>query len=193
MAVTKKLLKGIGLTDDQIESVFEAHMETVTDLKREADGLREKADKAEALQKQIDAAAGGKDWKAEHDKVKGEFEKFKADAQAKEAADRVKAAYRGLLRENKVGEKFLDSVMRATDFKDMKLDAEGKLENADKLSESIKSDWGDFIVHADRQGSGAKDPPAGSGATKTREEIMAIKDTKERQQAIAENHEAFGF
>ena len=76
MAVTKKLLKGIGLTDDQIESVFEAHMETVTDLKREADGLREKADKAEALQKQIDAAAGGKDWKAEHDKVKGEFEKF---------------------------------------------------------------------------------------------------------------------
>ena len=37
------------------------------------------------------------------------------------------------------------------------------------------------------------DPPGGGGTGKTRDEIMAIKDTAERQQAIADNPELFGL
>ena len=43
------------------------------------------------------------------------------------------------------------------------------------------------------KGAKVDNPPKTGKATKTKEEIMAIKDTAERQAAIAENHEAFGF
>ena len=36
-------------------------------------------------------------------------------------------------------------------------------------------------------------PPQTGKVTKTKEEIYAIKDTAQRQKAIAENHELFGF
>ena len=69
MALTRKLLKGMGLTDEQMDTIIEAHTDTVDGLK--ADVAKYKAD-AEALpevQKQLEKAqsdleAGKKDsWK----------------------------------------------------------------------------------------------------------------------------------
>ena len=39
----------------------------------------------------------------------------------------------------------------------------------------------------------AKPPKSEGGGAMTKEEIMAIKDTAQRQAAIAENHELFGI
>lgn len=43
MALTRKLLKSMGLSDEQVETVIEAHTDTVDGLKNELSGLKDKA------------------------------------------------------------------------------------------------------------------------------------------------------
>lgn len=193
MALTRKYLKSIGLTDEQIDGIVEANEDTITGLKDRIEKAEERARAADELQKQLDALKGGKDWKAEHDKLKKEYDDYKADVGAKETARNVKAAYRQLLKDANIDEKRIDTILRASadQLKDMKLTADGKLEDADKLTEAIKQDWGDFVVTTRTRGAKVDTPPAGGKTARTREEIMAIKDTAERQKAISENMEVF--
>ena len=66
--------------------------------------------------------------------------------------------------------------------------------NSADLVKSIKEEWSDFIVSEGKGGALTATPPAGNGKTyKSKEEIYAIKGTAERQKAISENHELFGF
>ena len=70
---------------------------------------------------------------------------------------------------------------------------EGKIKDAAKLTENIKTEWADFIVKTETKGANPATPPAHSGSgAKTKDEIMAIKDRSERRAAIAENLELFG-
>ena len=194
MALTRKMLKGMGLTEEQIDTIIEGHDETVSALKDRITELTGKADQAEALKKERDDlrkaaedAKNGTDWKAEYDKLK-------ADTEAKETAAKVKAAYRQLLRDARLDDDMLDTVMDATRFDDMKLDRDGKtLKDADKLTEGITSKWQKFIVTEGTKAPPTKTPPEGGKGTRTKDEIMAIKDTAERQQAIMENPTLFGL
>ena len=54
MALTRGLLKGMGLTDEQIGSIIEAHTETVEGLKTERDRYKTEAEKLPAVQKELD-------------------------------------------------------------------------------------------------------------------------------------------
>lgn len=197
MALTRKMLKGMGLTEEQIDTIIEGHDETVSGLKDKITDLTTKANEAEALrkerddlQKTVDAAKGDTDWKAEYDKLK-------ADTEAKETASKVKTAYRQLLKDAKLDDDMLDTVMEATRFDDMKLDKDGKtLKDADKLTEGIKSKWSKFIVTEGTKAQPTKTPPAGQPKAMTREEIWAKDEkgryklsTEQRQKALVEHPE----
>lgn len=54
MAMSRKFLSGLGLESGQIEAIVEANDETINGLREERDALRAKADKAAALQRQVD-------------------------------------------------------------------------------------------------------------------------------------------
>ncbi len=56
MALSRKFLAGMGIEDKQIESIIEAHSDTVTALKNERDTYREKAERVPELQKQLEDA-----------------------------------------------------------------------------------------------------------------------------------------
>ena len=85
-------------------------------------------------------------------------------------------------------------MLKVSDVDSIELDDEGKVKDADALKKAIGEEWEDFIVQKETKGAQTATPPAGSGKTyKSKDEIMAIKDTQERQKAIAENHEMFGF
>ena len=88
----------------------------------------------------------------------------------------VKSAYKSLLTEAKVGEKHIDSILRVTDFSAMKLDKDGKLNDSDKLTETIKKDWSGFITTQETKGSEPETPPnsnSGSGARTGRAKELA--------------------
>ena len=161
MAFTRKFLKSLGLNDEQIEAVIEAHTEVTDAQKATITDLTAKAEQAADLQKKLDELQSGEDWKGKYAAKDKELKDYIAAAEAKEKETAVKAAYRQMLVDEHIGERQLDAIIRATDFKGMKLGTDGKLENADTLREGIRKDWGGFIVTKSEQGAQVPTPPAG--------------------------------
>ena len=196
MALTRKMLTGMGLTAEQVDAIIEEHAETVESLKEQRDDYKEKAEELKEVKRELDdlKQKGDDDagWKSKYEALDKEYKDYKASEQAKATEQQVKDAYTKLLKENKVGDKHINSILNVTKFSDMKLDKDGNLEGADKLTEAIKEQYGGFIVDTKTTGAGVETPPAGSGKKySSKAEIMNIKDTAERRQAIAENAELF--
>lgn len=192
MALTRTMLKGLDLESDVIQKIIDAHMDTVEAKQNLIDEYKEKAGKYDALKTDYDKLKAdsktSEEWEEKFNKEHEAFEDFKKNLESEKAVGKVKDAYKKLLEDAKVGSKHIDAVMRVTDFKDMKLDKDGNLENADKLTESIKKDWSGFIVEEQTKGSGAEEPPTKGGKpTMTKEEISKIKDPIERQAKMKEN------
>lgn len=193
MAFTRSFLKSIGLDEEKIQTVIDAHLEVVNTLKEERDKLKQDAASVSDLQKKLESYESSEDFKAKYEDEHKAFEDYKADVKAKAELAKVQSAYRKLLAEEKISEKRLDAVCRLTDFSKMKLDKDGNLADIDALRSSIKSDWADYITETTVKGADVETPPKVAKATMTKDEIMKIQDTAARQKAIAENHELFGF
>lgn len=197
MALTRKLLKGLGLTDEQIETIIDAHTETVDGLKDERDKYKADAEKLPDVQKELDGLkASGGDWEQKYNDEKKAHEDYRAEISAKETKAAKVAAFRKLLADANISDKRIETVIKASEsvIDGMKLDKDGNPEKVDELTENIKSEWSDFISSSSTKGATVNHPPANNGGgKKTKEEILAIKDASERQTAIAENHELFGF
>lgn len=196
MALTRKSLKAMGLTDEQVDSIIEMHTETVDGLK----AYKADAEKLPGVQAELDdlkkQAAENKDdgWKDRHDAVKKEFDDYKAAQTAKDTKSAKEGAYRALLKEAGVAERRIDAVLRVTDLEKIELE-DGKIKGADEVKNSIKTEWAEFIAVPGQSGADMAKPPANTGSTTamTKDQIMAIKDPAERQAAIAENHQLFGI
>lgn len=195
MALTNALLKSMGIEGDQRDQIMAAHQETLQSIKDERDQLRDTAAKVPDLERQIqelEAARPAEDFERKYNDEHEAFEAYKAKV-ASEQADKEKAdLYRALLLEQGVDPKRVDAIMRVTDLAEVSV-KDGQLEDSEKLAESIRSEWADFVVKEITRGASVDDPPGGGGTGRTRDEILAIKDTAERQQAIADNPELFGL
>lgn len=198
MALTRKSLKAMGLTDEQVDSIIEMHTETVDGLK----AYKADAEKLPGVQAELDdlkkQVAENKDdgWKDKHDAVKKEFDDYKAAQTAKDTKAAKETAYRALLKEAGVNEKRIDAVLRVTDLDKIELE-DGKIKGADEVKNSIKTEWAEFIAVPGQAGADMAKPPAGGGNTvpggKTKDEILAIKDGAARRQAMLENPTLFGL
>lgn len=197
MAFTRSFLKSIGLNDEQTSAAMDAHIEVMNALKEQRDGYEQQAKQYKTdAEKYADAAkelnelkAG--DFKAKYAQEHEAFEAYKAKVDADAANAKKQAAYRELLRDEKISERWFDAICRLTDFSGMKLGEDGKLENADELRKAIKADLSDYVVTTAARGARVDTPPKVDVSPKTKDEIMAIKDTAERQKAIAENIQLF--
>ena len=199
MAFTRKMLKAMGIEDEKIDQIIDAHSETVDALKADRDAYKEDAGKLAAVQKELDElkAKGDDGYKAKYEAEKAAHDALKADVAAKETKKAKTDAYRELLKGANIDEKRIATILRAEapTIDKIELDADGKIKNAEQYTESIKSDWADFIVTQSAKGANTATPPAHGGAasTKTKEDILKIKDAGERQKAIAENPTLFGI
>lgn len=185
----------MSLTDEQIDTIIEAHTETTDALKEERDSYKADAAKLPAIQQELDdlKSKGDDGFEKKYNDLKAEFDQYKQEQADRANKAAIESAYKALLKEAGVSDKRVASILRVTDLSGAKLDKDGNLKDRDKMAESIKAEWADFIQTADVKGADTKTPPKNSGGSMTKEDILKIKDTTERQQAIAENHELFGF
>lgn len=200
MSLTRKFLSAFGIEEDKVDEIIKAHTETVDALKEQRDTYKKDAEKLTAVQKELDdmkaaEEKGGKDtYKVKYEALKEDFDNYKKQQAAKETHAKKEEAYRNLLKEAGVSEKRIDAVLRVSDVDSIEFDDDGKVVDSAKLKKAIAEEWSDFVVKEDTQGANTATPPTGNGKVyKSKDEIMAIKDTNERQKAIAENHELFGF
>ena len=196
MSLTRKFLKGMNLTDEQVESIIELHLETVNGLKTDIDKYKADAEKLPSVQKELDdlKAAGDGGYKEKYEKVKKEFDDYKSDVSAKETKTAKEKAVRAYYESKNITGKSLDIAMRGSAAEIDAVELEnGKIKDASALDELISGTFAGLVSKTTVTGAKTDTPPANSGSGKTKEEIFKIKDATERQKAIADNPELFGL
>ena len=181
----------MGIEDEKIDQIIEAHTETVDALKEQRDKYKADADKLPDVQKELDEMKdaaeknGENPYKAQYDDLKKEFDDYKADVTAKETKARKTAAYRKLLQDSKVSEKRLDSILKLSPVDEIELDDKGDVKGADDIKKKIAEEWSDFIVTEETHGAEPKNPPAGAGG-----KLPAGSGTKSRAAQIQQAYQS---
>lgn len=186
MALTRKMLKAMGIEDEKIDQIIEAHTETTEALKQQRDGFKADAEKLAGVQKQLDELreAGDDGYEEKYNAEHKAFEEYKAEVE-RDKANAVKGGmYRELLKQSGIDEKRIETIMRVTDLDKVELDGD-KLKDAEKLAETIKTEWADFVTVQGTNGAKVDDPPAGTGGEEkseyedmTMEEYIAARSKK---------------
>lgn len=177
MALTRKFLSALGIEDDKVDEIIQAHRDTVDALKEERDKYKDEAEKLPEVQKDLDAAnkkldeieaADSKDkWKVKYDALKEEHDSYMANVEAEKTKQKKSAAYKELLKESGVSEKRIAAVLKVTNLDDVEFGEDGKLKDADKLKDSIRQEWSDFIPKEEKVGAKTETPPDGKGGNHT--------------------------
>ena len=200
MALTRKMLKGMGLTEEQADTIIEAHAETVDGLKDKLKTAEEKANKLDGVEKELNdlKAQGDGGFKEKYEKEHKAFTDYKADVERKASHATKEAAVKAYLESKNITGANLKIAMRAVGnmIDGMELDGE-KLAATDSLDELIK-DGGDLaglVVKTSTKGADTANPPANNGGkAMTRADLYKkdehgryIMSAQERQKALAEN------
>lgn len=199
MSLTRKMLKGMGLTEEQADTIIEAHTEVTDNLKDKLKVAEEKVSDYDAIQKKLEAfeAKGSDGYEEKFKKLQKDFDDYKADVTAKETkAAREKAAKDYFEEKNITGANLHIAMRGAKDeIGEIEFDADGKIKDTSKLDALIKGEFASLVVTSSTRGASTTTPPTntGGGEKMTKADILKIKDAGERQAAIAANHELFGF
>ena len=212
MSLSRKFLSALGIEAEKIDQIIEAHTDSLEAIKADRDRYKEQIDNGktdsdekskeladtkkelEELKKKVEAEAKEREGK-DYDKLKKEFDDYKAEQETKALNVAKETALKELLTDMKMSEKGSKQVLKWMGVSSIELDDNGKIKDASTLRKTIKDDWGDYIQSEGAEGAKTANPPENNGGKKysTKEEIMNIKDRNERQQAISENHELFGY
>lgn len=193
MALTRKLLKGMGLTDEQVDTIIEAHTDTVDGLKADVSKYKADAEKLPSVQKQLDdlKAAGDNGYQEKYEKEHKAFEDFKANVTAKESKAAKEKAVRAYFESKNITGANLDLAMRGCgeEMSALELDGE-KIKDTKSLDALVDGTYKSLVSKpAVRLDMGARLNEGGKPMTK--DEIMKITDRTERRAAIAANMDLF--
>ena len=199
MSLTRKMLKAMGIEEEKIDQIIEAHSETVDSLKADRDSYKEDAEKLKDVQKELDdlKAKGDDGWKEKHDRLKEEFDQYKNDVQEKETKAAKEAAYRAILKDANLSEKGIEKAIKYADWDKIELGEDGKLKGANDHIKAVREEWSEYVTTTTTTGAKTSTPPVNNGGAKlTKAEIYAKDEhgryklsTAERQKALAENPE----
>lgn len=175
MALKREFLKAMGLDDEKISAIINAHAETVdglkakiTDLETAIDPLKEVAKERDSLKEQLEKAGDSTKVQAEFDAFRQQVENEKREAA--ESAD-VLAICKdaGITRDS-----FLRAVGREFDRSKIQRGEDGAISNRDALVEYVRKDFADFGSTTVEHGAPPVTPPSGGNKTYTRAEIQAM-------------------
>ena len=150
---------------------YKTDAETLTTVKKELDELKAAGDGGlSVLQEKYNTL------EREHKKLGKEYEQYKTNQTAKETRAAKEKAYRSLVKAEldpesmgKIADSLLDRIIKVSHadgvIDGLELDESGAIKDADKLKESIKADWADFIVTVETRGADIAHPPAIPGGS----------------------------
>ena len=195
MALTRKLLKGMGLTDEQVDTIIEAHTDTVDGLKADVSKYKSDAEKLAGVEKELNdlKAMGDGGYKEKYEKEHKAFEDYKADITAKESKAAKEKAVRAYFESKNITGANLDLAMRGCGEEMAALEMDGeKIKDTKILDALVDGTYKGLVSTAQTKGANPANPPANTGGgAMTKDQIMEIKDRAERRAAIAANINLF--
>lgn len=176
MALTRKMLQAMDIPAEKIDEIINAHTETINALKDERDnaqkelaGLKEKSGNLESVTKELEKTKAdlekAVEWEKKYKDTKAEYDSYKSDTEAKATRAKKEQAYKQLLVDAGVSAKRIDSVLKisADAINGVEFDNDGKIKDADKLTESVKKEWADFIQTVGQRGAEVPNPAGNDG------------------------------
>lgn len=157
MALTRKFLKALGVSEEAIEEIITAHTDVTDELKTQLKT-------AQDAQKQLDAVTAERDDlqkklndPAQADRV-AKLEKQVAEYKNRETTAKKRTALTALLEKIGIDKRGFARVLAATDLDGVEMDGEN-IKDADKLAESLKTEWSDLITEPGATGKPPQTPP----------------------------------
>ena len=200
-AQVREILSAAGVTSenmsDAVDKIIDGHLTSVNALREDIAKYKAEAEKLPTVQKELDdmKANTNDSWKEKHDKLKGEFDAYKKDVEAKETHSKKVEAYKAILKDANLSEKGIEKAIKYAEWDKIELEADGKLKGASDPIKSAKEEWAEYVTTTTTTGAKTSTPPENTGGEKlTKAEIYARDEhgryklsTAERQKALAEN------
>lgn len=192
MALTRKMLKAMGIEDEKTEQIIEAHTETVDALKAERDEARVAAADAEQLRRRLEEAeaGSGEDYRAALEAERAAFAAYKAEREGADAEAQRRALFRTQLEELGIVGKRADAVARAADLSAFEVEG-GAFKDAAAVQEAIRADWGDLVPVSVAKGAEVPRPPVPGGPSAVTPEQFAKMGLRERNELYRSDREAY--
>lgn len=186
----------MGLTDEQVDTIIEAHTDVVDGLKDEINSNKDAVKKLAEVTKERDElkAQGNDGYKEKYDKEHSDFEKFKAEIAAKETRESKGKAFLSILNlanikgtnaefvmDSKTAEKMIDEL----EIKD------GKVVNQEDVVKAVTEKWGNYAERKEVINAPVPNPPINTGGTSITKEDFAKMSYKDRLKIYNENSELY--
>ena len=194
MAVTRNLLKGMQLTEEQISTILDAHLETVNGLKDQLEKFRKDAEALPGVQAELKKAKEAAEKSGDAAKIQEAFDKYKTEVEAERTKAAKETALRKVAKDAGLTEAGIAKAVKYTDYSALELDDKGEIKEAKALIKSLKEEWPEHIAKETNNGADTSTPPGNQGNNgkySSKDEIMKIKDPIQRQKAIGENISLF--
>ena len=162
MALTRKSLKAMGLTDEQVDSIIEMHSETVDGLKEQVKTYKEDAEKLPNVQKELDElkSAGDGGFKEKFEKEHSDFENFKKTIQEKETKAAKESAAKAFFESKGITGNSLEIAMRGSSAEIAALDLDGeKIKDSSALDALVNGTFKALVSTTTTKGANIPNPP----------------------------------
>lgn len=212
MAFSRKFLTALGVEADKIEEIITAHTEVTSALKAQIEDTKADTEELTKVKEQLEQAkknlketkdqltAAEKDrdkYKGESETATADLEKLRNETATKETAAKRDSNLKSKLKELKYSEDAIDDILdsRKDYASRIEFDDKGNASNIDDVIKAIQSDKPKLTPIVETRGTNPATPPANTGGkvAMTKDDIMKIQNTAERQKKIAENPELFGI
>ena len=162
MALTRKSLKAMGLTDEQVDSIIEMHSETVDGLKEQVKTYKADAEKLPNVQKELDdlKATGDGGFKEKFEKEHSDFENFKKTIQEKETKAAKESAAKAFFESKGITGNSLEIAMRGSSAEIAALDLDGeKIKDSSALDALVNGTFKALVSTTTTKGANIPNPP----------------------------------
>ena len=162
MALTRKSLKAMGLTDEQVDSIIEMHSETVDGLKEQVKTYKADAEKLPNVKKELDdlKATGDGGFKEKFEKEHSDFENFKKTIQEKETKAAKESAAKAFFESKGITGNSLEIAMRGSSAEIAALDLDGeKIKDSSALDALVNGTFKALVSTTTTKGANIPNPP----------------------------------
>ena len=175
MAFTRKMLKALGIEEDKIEQIMDAHTEVTNALIAERDEAKAAIDKLAKVQDELDKAKESlKTANSEKDKYKSDYEadhaaleKLQGEVKEKATAEKTDKALYDWAKAQGYSDNGAKKIVKYGGYRSrIKFDDSGKPTNLDELKDDVASEWGEYKGETKTESHKSGEPMAGGTEVK---------------------------
>ena len=162
MALTRKSLKAMGLTDEQVDSIIEMHSETVDGLKEQVKTYKADAEKLPNVQKELDElkAAGDGGWEEKAKDFEKKYNDLVAENKNKETKAAKESAAKAFFESKGITGNSLEIAMRGSSAEIAALDLDGeKIKDSSALDALVNGTFKALVSTTTTKGANIPNPP----------------------------------